>query len=101
GAADGQITAPGEFIIGLPEQPHPADAQSNVGPGPSWATNGSYLVFRRFRQNVAGFQAAMDAQAASLTSQGVPMTGTDLAARMIGRTQDGLALKPEFAADPL
>src|SRR5206468_8128902 len=33
--------------------------------------------------------------------QGVAVTGEGLASRMIGRTKDGVALAPGFAADPL
>jgi Dyp-type peroxidase family len=101
GTPDGQIAAPGEFIVGQPEEPHPGAAQSPGPAAPPWASNGSYLVFRRFRQNVNDFKTAMDAQAAVLANQGVAVTGDVLASKMIGRTTAGTALQQDFAADPL
>lgn len=48
---------PGEFVFGYPGQsPTDSDAKGKVKmDGPDWAKNGSYLVFRRLRQDVGGF----------------------------------------------
>lgn len=48
---------PGEFVFGYPAQnPKDADREGKVRTeGPPWTKNGSYLVFRRLRQDVGGF----------------------------------------------
>src|SRR5271155_2940465 len=48
---------PGEFVFGYPAQnPKDADGEGKLREaGPKWAKNGSYLVFRRLRQDVGGF----------------------------------------------
>jgi Dyp-type peroxidase family len=49
---------PGEFIFGYPGQDPKANEVSDEGPvaqaHPQWAKDGSFLVFRRLRQDVAG-----------------------------------------------
>ena len=44
-------------------------------PGPQWSSNGSYLVFRRLRQDVAGFWAFMAAEAERLRGRPGSRTG--------------------------
>jgi Dyp-type peroxidase family len=87
---------PGEFVLGYPTQiarPAPgSDTNDDPGPastsGPSWTRNGSYLVFRRLRQDVAGFKAFVAATAAS---QGI---STDLmGAKLVGRFPSGAPLE--------
>ncbi len=91
---------PGEFLLGYArqagvgggEEPGPA-ARS----GPVWTVNGSYLVMRRLRQDVAGFRAFM---AETATAQGI---SEDLAgAKLMGRYKSGVALASvgEHAVDP-
>jgi Dyp-type peroxidase family len=48
---------PGEFVFGYPGQdPTDPDKKGKVkNEGPSWSKNGSFLVFRRLRQDVGGF----------------------------------------------
>ena len=55
--------------------------------------NGSYLVVRELRQDVAAFWTSMDAAARKIGQRGVD--GTWLAERVIGRTLDGVPLKPD------
>ncbi|WP_180361757.1 Dyp-type peroxidase [Paenibacillus sp. BGI2013] len=60
---------PGEFVFGYPAQgarPHPDDDIQPLLKGPDmyinvpkWARNGSYLVFRRLRQDVKAFQDSL------------------------------------------
>ena len=48
---------PGQFVLGYPEQ-DPMDPLRPRPPatrGPAWARNGSFVVVRRLRQDVAGF----------------------------------------------
>jgi Dyp-type peroxidase family len=83
----------GEFILGyldeedaLPEAPAPA----------ALSDNGTYLVYRKLRQDVAGFRALLT-RAAELYPGGEDL----LAAKIVGRWRDGtpLALAPD-ARDP-
>jgi Dyp-type peroxidase family len=110
---------PGEFVLGHPTQiprPQPGqDTNDEPGPisrsGPSWTRNGSYLVFRRLRQDVPGFRAFVAATAAA---QGI---SPDLmGAKLVGRFPSGAPLEAggddpanldpsrindfEFGADP-
>ncbi len=57
---------PGEFVLG-----HPASSPDPRIPGPvrqvpAWMHNGSFLVYRRLRQDVVGFRHWLAEQAASL-----------------------------------
>jgi Dyp-type peroxidase family len=85
---------PGEFVFGYPTQNGDSDA-----PGPRsgtelpWLRNGSFLVVRLLRQNVALFQQAMSERAAA---------GEDaltVAARGVGRWPSGAPLMRTPDAD--
>jgi deferrochelatase/peroxidase EfeB len=79
---------PGEFVFGYPGQD--AEADSIVVPGsltvagPRWARNGSFLVFRRLRQDVFGFHSFLKAQAATLG-----VTPALFGAKLVGRWRSG------------
>jgi Dyp-type peroxidase family len=94
---------PGEFVLGYPRQatnpapPDPADPQdkptnTNPGPiavnGPSWTADGSYLVFRRLRQDVEGFRTFVDSQAGV---EGIPPSV--MGAKLVGRYRSGCPLE--------
>jgi Dyp-type peroxidase family len=96
---------PGEFIFGYATQVgKPAvdengkeidglnhDLGSIAEAGPAWAKNGSYLVFRRLRQDVLGFHAFVKATAAALaqTSEFAGMTSEKFGAKLVGRWANG------------
>ena len=106
---------PGEFILGHPglgestPPPPPENAYNPVQPPtplepPEWTKDGSYLVFRRLRQDVQGFKdfVTREAPAHGLTED-------LLGAKLVGRYDSGAPLErthdqaPEFdpeAADP-
>jgi len=91
---------PGEFVLGYPGQPGVGGGDA-AGPitrsGPEWSANGSYLVMRRLRQDVAAFRMLLADAAAR---QGVT---EDLAgARLVGRYKSGapLSLTGEDRRDP-
>jgi Dyp-type peroxidase family len=87
---------PGQFVFGY-RRGDPLDALS---PGeikhgaPVWTTDGSLLVLRRLRQDVAAFRDFVSGQAALL--QRLPgfadMTADKVAAKLVGRGPNGSAL---------
>jgi Dyp-type peroxidase family len=95
----------GEFIFGYPTQIGHPDRDEfgneieglNIKPGPiaeagpGWAVNGSYLVFRRLRQDVPGFHAFLQSTAQTLAGlpQFVGMTPARLGAKLVGRWPSG------------
>jgi len=89
---------PGEFVFGYPRQipveaddaeglnPHPGpdSLTKRVGKGnaaPEWATDGSFLVYRRLRQDVGGFHRFLHDQAKALH---VKDPANASAARLVG-----------------
>jgi Dyp-type peroxidase family len=99
--------AAGEFIIGYPDQdghisgqgadaPAPQPGQPGYPtptptptPGlPSWTKDGSFVVYRRLRQNVGGFQDFLQAEA---SKHG--LNPDQLGARVVGRWKSGAPLE--------
>jgi Dyp-type peroxidase family len=81
-SSDGQIVAPGEFIIG-----QPGEGLTTPADGPSWATDGSYVVFRRLRQNVPQFWANVGGARCVLDDNDVPGLDIDtMALKIMGRS---------------
>ena len=95
---------PGEFVFGYPGQ----DADRDVAqPGPDsmtdgagnlvvplWAEDGSYLVFRRLRQDVQAFHSFLHDQSGPLG-----MTPAALGARLVGRWASGAPTMREPETD--
>ena len=91
----------GEFIFGYPTQigqpdPNNEGLNLNLGEtaiaGPAWATNGSYLVFRRLRQDVKGFHAFVKSTAAALSVSNpafATLTAEKFGAKLVGRWASG------------
>jgi Dyp-type peroxidase family len=87
---------PGEFVFGYPGQDPRAKDIAKPGPnslfagpkgarvGPDWAKDGSYLVVRRLRQDVARFEAFFDS-----TGKKLGVDGTLLGAKLVGRWKSG------------
>ncbi len=83
---------PGEFVLG-----YPATSPDPLVPGlaalaqPAWTRNGSFLVYRRLRQDVGLFWRTMREEAARLAA--LPgfsgLTDAVLAARLVGRWPSG------------
>jgi Dyp-type peroxidase family len=96
-AAPGQpLICAGQFVLGLARQldsfPRIAGPPVVLGNtpssiAPSWALNGSYLVFRRLRQNVRGFRDFVQNAASTLKQQ--QMSPSRLAAMLVGRWPSG------------
>ncbi|MGH6967298.1 MAG: hypothetical protein ACREE0_22675, partial [Phenylobacterium sp.] len=78
------LVQPGDFIFG-----NYANEDGGVSTPPlPWMENGSFLVFRRLRQDVAGFWAWVDANVAASKST----SREQLGARLVGRWLDGTPL---------
>ncbi|MBI3269641.1 MAG: Dyp-type peroxidase [Planctomycetes bacterium] len=89
-----RLVWPGNVLFGYPRQ-DPNDPTQGVATdfpaGPKWAANGSYLVYRRLRQDVEGFRRFLAETAASLQqSLGPDAPQPDkLAAMLVGRWPSG------------
>ncbi|MCW2704234.1 MAG: putative peroxidase family protein [Blastococcus sp.] len=96
---------PGEFVLGLPrQQVPPADdlePAPAVPPQPAWAADGSFLVIRRLRQDVAAFTGFIEQTAAQLSEQpGLEgLSPQRLAALIVGRWPSGAPLTRAPDAD--
>jgi Dyp-type peroxidase family len=108
------VIAAGEFLIGYADQdghvsgqpvpaPPPGDPSYNpIAPPPSglplpdWAKDGSFVVFRRLRQNVQAFNDFISQQAG-----GVGLDPEPFAAKLVGRWKSGAPLErtPNQPAD--
>ncbi len=94
----------GEFVFGYPTQigkPDPQHKGLNINPGdcstagPAWSRNGSYLVFRRLRQDVKGFRAFVQHTAVGLSRSNpafAGMTLEKLGAKFVGRWASGASI---------
>lgn len=85
---------PGQVLFGYP----PSNAQDPAQPDPAaaavvpdWASNGSYLVYRRLRQDVMAFNNFLENSAADLNRRGwtPALTRDSLGALLVGRWQSG------------
>jgi Dyp-type peroxidase family len=102
------LLRPGEFVRGYHKQDGSTPLGSdNVGEistsGPDWTKNGSYLVYRRLRQNVKGFNDFVAQQQHDLDGSGTRLT-TEMGANLVGRYRSGCPFEtvkslPDF--DPL
>jgi Dyp-type peroxidase family len=94
-AAPGQaLVWPGEFLLnGLKQKGANADPieTRSIIDAPGWATNGSYLVFRRLRQDVRRFNEMLDQTLAALEADGAfsDITRDHAGALLVGRFASG------------
>jgi Dyp-type peroxidase family len=105
----GQDTiATGEFLIGYPDEAGNISGQPPAGPAPQpgqpgyspnpvptpaaplpdWGQNGSFLVYRRLRQDVGAFNEFVAQQA-----QQIGMDPEQLAAKLVGRWRSGAPME--------
>lgn len=80
------VIAAGEFIVGLPGERRPPTRTPRPEAAP-WMRNGSFQVFRRLRQDVAGWRRKMEELKGDRTA-------ADTAAMAVGRLYDGTPLAP-------
>jgi Dyp-type peroxidase family len=109
-AEERNLVWPGEFLFGYPGQD--GLDRRRRGPvvtgGPPWTRDGSLLVVRRLRQDVAAFHAFVRTAARELAARHPALAGLTpeaLAARLMGRWASGAPLvrspdrdRPELAA---
>jgi Dyp-type peroxidase family len=96
-----ELVWPGEFVLG-----YPASSPDPLVPGPvrehlPWMRNGSFLVYRRLRQDVGAFWRTMNNEAARLSREAgfANMTAVQLASKMVGRWPSGAPLSRVPNAD--
>jgi Dyp-type peroxidase family len=84
------VVAGYEFVVGYPRQGSPTSdpADDPLSPQPEWTLNGSYLVFRRLRQDVKGFRDFLAIEAAK-QNMSVDLFG----AKLVGRYRSGAPLE--------
>jgi Dyp-type peroxidase family len=89
---------PGEFVFGYPGQKGPVPdpvtgkvtgdiaepSEENKSAGPAWADNGSYLVFRRLRQDVRAFHEFLHS-----TGNQLAVAPAQVGAKLVGRWPSG------------
>jgi Dyp-type peroxidase family len=87
--------APGEFVLGYPDEDTRDDPAHRLAPAPAGplGRSGTYMVWRKLYQDVARWRRVIGA-AAGLYPDG---DGVKLAAKVVGRWPDGtpLALSPD------
>jgi Dyp-type peroxidase family len=89
-----ELIWPGEFVFGYPDQDGSRDGNERGGDSmfdgagypqvPNWAKDGSYLVFRRFKQDVHEFHKVLQAEGKALG-----MSAERVGARLVGRWASG------------
>ncbi|HVG01005.1 MAG TPA: Dyp-type peroxidase [Chloroflexia bacterium] len=91
---------PGEFVFGYHAQREKRDNKDDDHietpgtkkrhAGPSWGDDGSFLVFRRLRQDVPGFHSFVNSEAKRLTqATGLHIEPALLGAKLVGRWPSG------------
>ncbi|HJZ50508.1 MAG TPA: Dyp-type peroxidase [Roseiflexaceae bacterium] len=89
---------PGEFVFGYPGQDPNSDEITEPGPiaeaGPAWAKDGSFLVFRRLRQDVQAFREFVNQAAFDLG-----LSPQFVGAKLVGRWASGAPILRAPEAD--
>jgi len=94
-AAPGRpLVWPGHFLFGYLKQKRdePESSRPNSEPpGPAWAVNGSFLVYRRLSQNVQGFHTFLAQASETLRQKGFDpdLSPERLGALLVGRWASG------------
>jgi Dyp-type peroxidase family len=91
----------GEFVLGYPGV---GDEQRDLPVPGLLGVNGTFLVFRKLAQDVAGFRAYLDSQCQILSHLSSEHDRAFLAAKLVGRWRDGSPLvrypRSPATADP-
>jgi Dyp-type peroxidase family len=90
------VVEPGEFILGYRDERGRSDFA-----GPSWASDGSYVVFRKLRQHVPQFRDAQRAAVETPAGRRLRLDQVAVGARLMGRWPSGAKLgDPSELSDP-
>lgn len=91
---DRDLIAAGEFLLGYPNEYDKLPPSPHLPDGRDLGKNGTYLVFRKLEQDVAGFWRTFNEAAQAL---GGELSAEALAAKCMGRWPSGapLALSPD------
>jgi Dyp-type peroxidase family len=105
------LICPGEFVLGYPRQ---SDASGQLASAPytllpepnaiapTWAKNGSFLVYRRLRQDVPGFYEFISSQVEKLQADGLTNINSDLlSALIVGRWKNGAPIAKYPESQPM
>ncbi|MGI8803139.1 MAG: Dyp-type peroxidase [Solirubrobacteraceae bacterium] len=92
GHPDQDLIAPGEFVLGYPDQ------EKKTADVPAWMHDGSFQVYRRLAQDVPGFWSGVEQQQKAHLD-GVVDSET-LAAKLVGRWRSGASLSHHPDKDP-
>lgn len=93
---------PGEFLLGQPATSVDPTLPGRITPAnPPWTRNGSFLVFRRLRQDVHAFWHFMHSEAARLAHEPgfAGLTAESFASRLVGRWPSGAPFNRTPQAD--
>ena len=96
---------PGEFVVGVdydrqsPTSQTGSQNQSQYRTEPDWADNGSYLVYRRLRQDVPAFNRFIKHGVKQLKKQGVDVDPERFGAMCVGRWKSGVPIARAPLAD--
>jgi Dyp-type peroxidase family len=93
---------PGQFVFGYLAQDgtDPLRGLDRPLPGPDWTRDGSFLVFRRFQQDVAAFRAGLTELQGQIRAQiGLALSEAQIGALLVGRWPRGTALTRNSDAD--
>jgi Dyp-type peroxidase family len=92
---------PGELVLGYPSSSPDPLIPGPVEPCPAWVRNGSFLVYRRLRQDVVAFWQTMRSEAERLRRQPgfEDIDDKRLAALLVGRWPSGAPISRTPAAD--
>ena len=95
--AERDLIAPGEFLFGYANEYGKLPAAPRLAGGGDLGRNGSYLVFRKLEQDVAGFWRYFHDAARAADGAPAPHTAELYAAKCVGRWPSGapLSLSPE------
>ncbi|HYP25863.1 MAG TPA: Dyp-type peroxidase [Blastocatellia bacterium] len=104
-AAPGRpLVWPGHFLFGYPRQKRDEPEEMRPGSepvGPDWARNGSFLVYRRLKQDVTAFHEFLSSAASDLRNSGFDqdLTPERLGALLVGRWASGWPIMRNASAD--
>jgi len=90
---DPSYVAPGEFILGAKNE----EGKSTLS-GPEWARSGSYLTFRKMRQSIPEWTAALSHVTDELAAHNLTADEDIVAAKLLGRARGSEAVV-DFAND--